>query len=590
MARNRIRAKAAKTPRISTPEPNGDNPSAKIKQVASGRFGVTAEYLNQCEELEIRVDQGRGLVALRLGRADEAVTLLGRSVQADEGLWRAWLGLGQAHDRLGQSSAARRAFNAAERSAPNQAAVLNDIGMSYVSEKSPAQALEYFQRALAADPAFEIARGNIRIAKAMLRSYADAVAGTPQDKLPDVLNNVGYIAILNKDFQVADQYLRRAIDLSPVYHQAAVANLDLLARMSADAPGRQLAAAEVASDAQRVLAPAADNAAPLPQAEPAIETADAVAQAATQQAAPGALADLPTPEIQPLESGVAQTADAAVPAPTAGGAGQGAARPVTAQEIQRAAQAIAARQGPASKGRDQQFNWEPKEPAPAPQKTTEGRQFNWDDAPVAAKADAVPRQQPDQQPGLKWEDGAPKAISKATPVQQPQPESEAAVESGPAASSGERQFNWADPQQVATTSAQADQQSPGAEDTAPIETAEIPAAQPSATMAQDAVAPQPAKPAPAIERAVVQESQASASAGQESARAQRKGKELRAPLLVDGLDGEGGDAQPIKILPPTSQTPSATPRRFNWSEPPETAETGPDVSAATQGDGFRWAN
>ncbi|MEO8530418.1 MAG: glutamate synthase-related protein, partial [Deltaproteobacteria bacterium] len=34
------------------------NPSAKIKQVASGRFGVTAEYLNACEELEIKVAQG----------------------------------------------------------------------------------------------------------------------------------------------------------------------------------------------------------------------------------------------------------------------------------------------------------------------------------------------------------------------------------------------------------------------------------------------------------------------------------------------------------------------------------------------------
>ena len=37
---------------------NGDNPSSAIKQVASGRFGVTAEYLNSCEELEIKVAQG----------------------------------------------------------------------------------------------------------------------------------------------------------------------------------------------------------------------------------------------------------------------------------------------------------------------------------------------------------------------------------------------------------------------------------------------------------------------------------------------------------------------------------------------------
>jgi glutamate synthase (NADPH/NADH) large chain len=35
------------------PRANGDNASSAIKQVASGRFGVTAEYLNNCQELEI---------------------------------------------------------------------------------------------------------------------------------------------------------------------------------------------------------------------------------------------------------------------------------------------------------------------------------------------------------------------------------------------------------------------------------------------------------------------------------------------------------------------------------------------------------
>ncbi|MFC4346489.1 glutamate synthase large subunit [Kordiimonas lipolytica] len=41
-----------------TPYENGDNANSPIKQVASGRFGVTAEYLNACEELEIKVAQG----------------------------------------------------------------------------------------------------------------------------------------------------------------------------------------------------------------------------------------------------------------------------------------------------------------------------------------------------------------------------------------------------------------------------------------------------------------------------------------------------------------------------------------------------
>ncbi len=63
VAMNRIGAKSdsgegGEDPAHFTPEANGDNPSAKIKQVASGRFGVTAEYLNRCEELEIKIAQG----------------------------------------------------------------------------------------------------------------------------------------------------------------------------------------------------------------------------------------------------------------------------------------------------------------------------------------------------------------------------------------------------------------------------------------------------------------------------------------------------------------------------------------------------
>ncbi|HIK63468.1 MAG TPA: glutamate synthase large subunit, partial [Henriciella marina] len=40
------------------PLPNGDNMNSAVKQVASGRFGVTAEYLNECREIEIKIAQG----------------------------------------------------------------------------------------------------------------------------------------------------------------------------------------------------------------------------------------------------------------------------------------------------------------------------------------------------------------------------------------------------------------------------------------------------------------------------------------------------------------------------------------------------
>ncbi|MEO1250467.1 MAG: glutamate synthase-related protein, partial [Pseudomonadota bacterium] len=63
VAMNRIGAKSdsgegGEVPERYTPDENGDNWNSAIKQIASGRFGVTAEYLNQCREIEIKVAQG----------------------------------------------------------------------------------------------------------------------------------------------------------------------------------------------------------------------------------------------------------------------------------------------------------------------------------------------------------------------------------------------------------------------------------------------------------------------------------------------------------------------------------------------------
>ncbi len=63
IAMNRIGAKAVsgeggEDSARYQPYPNGDNANSGVKQIASGRFGVTAEYLNACEEIEIKVAQG----------------------------------------------------------------------------------------------------------------------------------------------------------------------------------------------------------------------------------------------------------------------------------------------------------------------------------------------------------------------------------------------------------------------------------------------------------------------------------------------------------------------------------------------------
>ena len=45
-------------PQIFIKKENGDSANSKVKQIASARFGVTIEYLNNCSEIEIKIAQG----------------------------------------------------------------------------------------------------------------------------------------------------------------------------------------------------------------------------------------------------------------------------------------------------------------------------------------------------------------------------------------------------------------------------------------------------------------------------------------------------------------------------------------------------
>ena len=63
IAMNRIGGKSntgegGEDPARYTPDPNGDSRNSAIKQVASGRFGVTSYYLTQARELQIKMAQG----------------------------------------------------------------------------------------------------------------------------------------------------------------------------------------------------------------------------------------------------------------------------------------------------------------------------------------------------------------------------------------------------------------------------------------------------------------------------------------------------------------------------------------------------
>lgn len=80
IAMNRLGAKSnsgegGEDPARYIPRPNGDSLCSAVKQIASGRFGVTAEYCVNCRELQIKIAQG--------AKPGEGGQLPGRKVNAE---------------------------------------------------------------------------------------------------------------------------------------------------------------------------------------------------------------------------------------------------------------------------------------------------------------------------------------------------------------------------------------------------------------------------------------------------------------------------------------------------------------------------
>lgn len=231
--------------------------------------------------------QGRGLIALRSGQPELALRLFNQALERDPDLWRAKIGTARAHLALGDPAGATQALIRAEASAALNASALNDIGMVFLTDQVPDRAVAYFERALVLEAQHPSARSNIRIARAMLGDYDAAVAGVAPDDAADALNNAGYAAILNGAYETADRLLRRALEISPVYHAAARANLELLnqatagtlVRRRAPKSGRDLVQA-IGPAIARAEARKGGGAAPATRAAPAVSDADVASEPA----------------------------------------------------------------------------------------------------------------------------------------------------------------------------------------------------------------------------------------------------------------------------------------------------------------------
>src|SRR3546814_14833471 len=96
--------------------------------------------------------QGAGLALLRSGRLDEAVARLDEAVSSDPTLWRAYNGLGIAHDWRLEWTEAQQSYDAAIALRPESASVMNNLGLSLLLQQRFHEAVAAFQPAVRPAP------------------------------------------------------------------------------------------------------------------------------------------------------------------------------------------------------------------------------------------------------------------------------------------------------------------------------------------------------------------------------------------------------------------------------------------------------
>jgi len=176
----------------------------------------------------------RGLALLVVGERTEAAVQLETALEADPSLWRAANGLGLIHDLEKRWEEAETSYRLALDKKSDAAVVHNNLGYSYLQQGRLDEATSAFTTSISYEPDLAVAVSNLRLALAAKGRYTAAAAGADRAGLPQVLNNIGYVAMLRGDFESAGIFFQRAIDESPIYYDTAEKNLERLKTLSGE--------------------------------------------------------------------------------------------------------------------------------------------------------------------------------------------------------------------------------------------------------------------------------------------------------------------------------------------------------------------
>lgn len=203
--------------------------------------GENEDALSSFSSLQITPDlaaqaaTGKGIALSRLDRSPEAIQALRQAVAQDPGAWRAWNALGVEYDRQKNWEQAELAYAEALKSPYAGAMVYNNRGYSRLLQGRAQDASADFVAALDRDPAFAVARTNLRLALAVRGEYDRATAASGAEDKAAILNNAGFAAMMRGDLLQAEDLFKQAIEARGKTYARAQENLELTRGMMARA-------------------------------------------------------------------------------------------------------------------------------------------------------------------------------------------------------------------------------------------------------------------------------------------------------------------------------------------------------------------
>jgi Flp pilus assembly protein TadD len=177
-------------------------------------------------------NENLGLYFLENGQTGMAKEHLTIAVANNKSSWKAHNGLGVIADLANNSPEAIAHYQAALAIQPSNPMILNNLGYSYYLAGNESKAKSLFNQALGYDNRNERAIHNLALIEIKKGNYSTATALFNRImSVHESYNNIGYICMLTGRYDVAEEYLRRAIDESPVYFPKAQENLKTLATL-----------------------------------------------------------------------------------------------------------------------------------------------------------------------------------------------------------------------------------------------------------------------------------------------------------------------------------------------------------------------